>query len=109
MSAKTKPGVKKVATESPKVEASCGNIFADLGIANPEIALEKAKLVLKLEDLISDRKLTPSKAAMLLGLPTEKLKMLRRGQTQRFTLDRLFKLLYALGQDVEIVVRPAAK
>ena len=42
-------------------------------------------------------------------LEPSKLAELLRGQTQRYTLDRLFKFLYALGQDVEIVVRPAAK
>ena len=100
----------KAEVERPVVvEEGCGNVFADLGIANPELALQKAKLVQRIRGAITEKKLTQVRAAKLLKLEPVKLADLLRGQTQRYTLDRLFKLLYALGQDVEIVVRPATK
>ncbi|VTR99051.1 xre family transcriptional regulator : Transcriptional regulator, XRE family OS=Anabaena cylindrica (strain ATCC 27899 / PCC 7122) GN=Anacy_5128 PE=4 SV=1: HTH_37 [Gemmata massiliana] len=49
------------------------------------------------------------KAADLLGLDQPKFSKLLRGRTEGYTIDRLFKLLNALGQRVEINIVPNAK
>jgi predicted XRE-type DNA-binding protein len=41
-----------------KVTESSGNVFADLGFANPEEELLKAKLVREIRAIIKRRKLT---------------------------------------------------
>ena len=41
-----------------KITKSSGNIFADLGLANPDEMLVKAKIVHKIEQEIKSRKLT---------------------------------------------------
>jgi predicted XRE-type DNA-binding protein len=46
-------------SNNKKVTASSGNVFADLGFANPEEELLKAKLVRELRGIIKRRKLTP--------------------------------------------------
>ena len=51
-----------------KVTLSSGNVFADLGFANPEEELLKAKLIREIRSIIKRRKLTQTKAAILLGL-----------------------------------------
>jgi predicted XRE-type DNA-binding protein len=51
-----------------RVTASSGNVFVDLGFANPEEELLKAKLVRELRGIIKRRKLTQTKAAAMLGL-----------------------------------------
>ena len=80
-----------------------------MGLPNPEILLAKATLVAKLQLLLEARKLSTAKAAALLNLEPQRLKQLLEGegQTQRFTIDRLFRLLNLLGQDVEIAIHPS--
>jgi predicted XRE-type DNA-binding protein len=83
-------------------------VFADLGLPNPDLALAKAELVRRIRALIAERKLTQSKAAGLLGLDQPKVSALVRGRVEGYSIDRLFRLLNALGQRVEITVRPKA-
>lgn len=101
---------RKETTDRPvRVEAGGRNVFADLGVPQPDLALTKAKLVQQIRDLIAGRKLTQAKAAELLGLDQPKVSALVRGRTDGYTIDRLFKFLNLLGQHVEIIVRPAGK
>jgi predicted XRE-type DNA-binding protein len=100
----------RTAPDSPaQIDRGSGNVFADIGIPNPELALAKAELVRRIRDLIAERKLTQAKAADLLGLDQPKVSALVRGRVEGYTLDRLFRFLTALGQRVEITVRPNAK
>jgi predicted XRE-type DNA-binding protein len=100
---------KKAPTKQPvRVEQGSGNVFADLNLPNPELALAKAELVQRIRDLISEQKLTQVKAAKLLGLDQPKVSALVRGRVEGYSIDRLFRFLNALGQCVEIKVRPIA-
>src|SRR5947209_3478238 len=89
------------------IEPSSGNVFADLGLKNPEDLLAKAELVQRISDIIVERKLTQAKAAKLLGIDQPKVSALLRGKLEGFSLDRLFRFLNALGRNVEIAIRPA--
>lgn len=96
----------KARQRSPShVEASSGNVFADLGLPNPEVLLARAELVRRIAQIIHKRKLTQADAASLLGIDQPKISALLRGRFQGFSSDRLFRFLNALGNDVEIVVR----
>lgn len=100
----------KGATEqSVRVERGSGNVFADLGFANPDLALAKAELVQRIRELIEERNLTQTKAAKLLGLDQPKVSALVRGRVEGYSIDRLFRFLTALGQRVEITIRPNAE
>ena len=88
------------------ITPSCGNVFADLDLPDPDLLLAKAKMCLKISRLIKERRLTQKKAAKLMGLTQPNVSDLLRGRLDGFTLDRLFRCLDALGQEVEIVVRP---
>jgi len=99
---------KTIADASPLAEASSGNVFADLDLPNPDLALAKAELVQRIRDLIDERKLTQAQAAELLGLDQPKVSALVRGRVAGYTLDRLFRFLNALGQQVEIKLRAEA-
>jgi predicted XRE-type DNA-binding protein len=50
------------------VREGSGNVFADLGLPNPEERLLKANIVNELHRLISERGLTQVKAARLIGI-----------------------------------------
>lgn len=94
-------------TKTPRrSEPSCGNVFADLGLPHPDLALAKAELVQRLRDLINERKLTQARAGELLGLDQPKVSALVRGRVAGYSIDRLFRFLNALGQEIEISVRP---
>lgn len=84
-----------------------GNVFADLGLPNPEERLAKADLAIEIEHLIEARGWTQQQAAASLGLTQPQVSAIIRGRLERFSTDRLIQVLTALGQDVEIRIRPA--
>jgi predicted XRE-type DNA-binding protein len=86
-------------------EISSGNVFADIGVAAPEEALAKAKLVVQISRVIASKKLTQTQAAKLLGIDQPKVSALLRGRLSGFSTDRLLRYLTMLGKDVEIVIR----
>lgn len=90
-----------------KYEVSSGNLFADLGFAAPEEELARAELAHRIATIIEDRGLTQAQAAALMGVNQPKVSALVRGRLEGFSLERLARCLIALGQDVEIIVRPA--
>lgn len=87
---------------------SSGNVFADLGLDQPEVRLAKAELAARIAGVIRDRDLTQKQAAEMLGLDQPKISALVRGKLAGFTIDRLLRFLADLGCDVEISVRLAA-
>lgn len=86
-------------------EASSGNVFADLGVARPDVALAKAELARQIERIILARGLTQMKVAEILGVDQGKVSALVRGRLSGFSTDRLFRFLTALGHHIEIIVR----
>jgi predicted XRE-type DNA-binding protein len=96
----------RIKTTTIQVEESSGNVFADLGLPDPEGCLVRAELTLRICDIIAERKLTQAKAAAILEIDQPKVSALMRGKLSGFSTDRLIRFLNALGSDVEIVIRP---
>lgn len=92
-----------------EVEKSSGNVFADLGLPNPEQELLKANLTLQIFKVIKARKLTQVQAGRLLGIPQPHVSDLLNGRARAFSAERLMEFLAALGHDVEIRVKPTRK
>src|SRR6266480_374956 len=106
----TRPKTRAMVSKSAKtVEASSGNVFADLRVPNPGEAQAKAELARRICDLLSAKKLTQSQAASVLGVDQPKVSALIRGKLAGFSTDRLIRFLHALGQHVEIVIRPGTQ
>lgn len=91
------------------VKEGAGNVFRDLGFANPERELLKARLTLQIYRLIKARGLTQAEAGHILGIKQPHVSSLVRGQSGAFSAERLMDFLTALGQDVEITLRPTRK
>ena len=89
-----------------EMEESSGNVFADLNLPNPEECLVKADLVIQINKLIKIKKLNQTKAAKLLRLDQPKVSALSRGRLSGFSVERLFKLLFILNHDIEIIIKP---
>lgn len=104
-----KPSKKDARRGRIPVHVGSDNVFADLGLPQPDLALAKAKLVQQIRNLIAKHKLTQMKAAALLGIDQPKISALVRGRVARYSIDRLFRFLNLLGQRVEISVRPVEK
>lgn len=89
-----------------KVYTGSGNVFADLGLSNPEDRLVKAELAMKISEIITNRNLTQIQAAEILGIDQPKVSSLTRGKLRDFSVERLIRFLNILGSDVEITIRP---
>ncbi len=85
-------------------EISSGNVFADLGLPNSEELLAKTELASQINDLIKEKKLTQVAAGKLLGIDQPKVSDLSKGKLSGFSLERLFKFLNLLGQDITIKI-----
>ncbi len=90
-----------------KIERGSDNVFADLGLPGAEGHLFKAGLVSRVDKIIREHGLNQVEAAKLLGLSQPDVSRLLRGNFRDFSIERLLRLLTALGRDVEIVVRKA--
>jgi predicted XRE-type DNA-binding protein len=92
-----------------RVEESSGNVFADLGLVNPEQELLKARLTFQIYKIIKARGLTQVQAGEVLGIKQPHVSALMRNRAGNFSVGRLIEFLTALGQDVQIVVKPTRK
>lgn len=103
---------KKTATQrstSPSFEIGSENIFQDLGFASPDVELAKAELALQIYHIIKQKKLTQTRAAALLGIDQAKVSTLVTGKLAGFSLERLFRFLNDLGQDIAIKIKPKVR
>ena len=82
-----------------------GNVFADLGLEDASELKAKSGLIFEIGRVIEERGLTQAQTVELIGLDQPKVSNLLRGKLTGFSTDRLLKILNALGQDVEIMVR----
>jgi len=92
-----------------RIERSSGNVFRDLGHPEADAHLLKAELVSRIEEVIRRRGLKQVEAAKLLGLSQPDVSRLLRGDFREYSMERLLRLLTALGRDVEIVIRQTGR
>lgn len=92
-----------------RIERGSGNIFRDLGHPDADAHLLKAELVSRIEETVRQRGLKQVEAAKLLGLSQPDVSRLLRGDFREYSMERLFRLLTALGRDVEIVIRQTGR
>lgn len=91
------------------VEEGSGNVFADIGLHDPEERLAKADLAIRISEAIRARRLTQARAAHILKIDQPKISRLLRGQLSGFSTERLMHFLTLLGRDVEISVKAAPR
>lgn len=92
-------------TAETKIERGSGNVSTDLGRPDADAQRLKAELVTRIDEIIRSRRLTQVQAAELLGLSQPDVSRLLRGHFRDYSIDRLLRLLMALGHDVDIVIR----
>jgi len=104
-----RPKTRRADIHREKVQTSSGNVFTDLGFADSEERLLKAKLAGKIAQLIAERTWTQSQTAERIGLDQPKVSRLLRGQLSGFSVDRLFAVLNRLGHSVEVRISAKAR
>jgi len=82
------------------------NVFAALNLPDANEWLAKAELARAIQRLIGALGLTQIQAAAALGGAQSDISNLARGRLAGYSMERLYRFLNALGQDVRIVVRP---
>lgn len=92
-----------------RFEKSSGNIFADLGLPAADQELLKARLTLQIYRIIKARGMTQAQAGAVLGIKQPHVSALMRNRSGTFSVGRLMEFLTALGQDVQITVKPTRK
>jgi predicted XRE-type DNA-binding protein len=91
------------------IEKGSGNVYADLGLADAQEMLIKAKLASKIGEIIQRQNLTQQQAAQLLAMPQPKVSLLLRGQFRGISEAKMLECLARLGRDIDIVVKPARR
>jgi predicted XRE-type DNA-binding protein len=82
------------------------NVFADIGVRDPDESLVRAKLAKQIAELIRRKGLRQNQVSEILGVDQSKVSKLVRGRISGFTSDRLLRYLNALGCDIHIQIRP---
>jgi len=90
-------------------ERSTGNVFADIGLANPEQALAKAEIARQVNKIIEARQLSQSDAAAILGIDQPRVSALSKGRLSVFSLEKLMEFASRLGNQVEISIKPSKR
>jgi len=83
-------------------EVGSDNIFADLGLPNPEELMLKAQLAIQVRELVMQRGLTQAQVAEVTGITQPRVSRLLNGHMGDFSVERLFFILQRLGHGVEV-------
>jgi len=86
------------------VTVGSANVFADLRIPEPDLAMKKTNVASKIRETIREREWTQTEAAKVMGIDQPKVSAIVRGRVGDFTLDRLIQLATKLGQMVYVDV-----
>jgi predicted XRE-type DNA-binding protein len=90
-----------------EVHHGCGNVFADLGLADAEKLKIKTGLVIEIRKAMKSLGLTQHEAAKRMGITQPKVSDMMRGNFANLSERKLMDCLTRLGYDIEIKVRPA--
>jgi predicted XRE-type DNA-binding protein len=97
--------------ERLEVTRGSGNVFRDLGHANPDVKQLKALLAAEIRKTLDRERLTVRQAQQRTGIAAADFSRIRNADLGRFTLDRLMSVINRLGSRVEVKVsvRPAGR
>lgn len=101
--------MKTHSKRSVKIQEGSGNVFADIGMRNPEEARAKAEIALHVTDMIAKRGLTQLQAGQLFNISQPRVSDLVRGRLMKFSLDTLLTFARQVGLHVEIRMSTSRK
>jgi predicted XRE-type DNA-binding protein len=81
-----------------------GNVFRDVGLPDPDTKLIKADLAAEIIRVLRTAKLSNVAAARRAGVAETDISRIRHADLNRFTIDRLVRILNRLDRRVEVVI-----
>lgn len=99
--------MKKKMINSVEIEMGSGNVFADVGLPDPDKLKIKSGLVIEITKAVRKLGLSQDEAGRRMGLPQPKVSGLFRGDFANVSERKLMDCLNRLGYDIEIKVKPA--
>ena len=98
--------MKKNTSNDVEYYKGSGNVYQDLGFKNSEEWATKARIATKIFVLLKEKKLTQKQAGEIFGITQGRVSDLKRGQFDKFSVEKLMSFLNALDYDVEIRMHP---
>ena len=89
------------------IQRGSGNVFADLGLAEPEELKTKLVLAVRLNERITALGLKQAELAKRLGIAQPNVSALQNYRLDNFSSEKLLEFFNALGYDVDLLIRPA--
>ena len=89
-------------TEKLETVRGSGNVFADLGLANADVEQTKALLAAEIIRVLDSESLSVRAAEKRTGFAYTDFSRIRNADLDRFTIDRLMKILNSLDRRVEV-------
>lgn len=93
-----------MSNEPIEYEIGSGNVFADLGLANPKERQLKAQLASMIYDIITSRGWTQQHTADVLEISQPDVSKMSNGILKNFSVERLLEFLAKLEQRVTITI-----
>jgi predicted XRE-type DNA-binding protein len=87
-----------------EIELGTTNVYRDLGYADADEMLVKAKQAAKIGEIIDARGWSQQQAGRVLGIPQPKLSKMLRGQFRGISEAKMLECLARLGRDIQIVI-----
>jgi predicted XRE-type DNA-binding protein len=84
-----------------------GNVFRDLGEPDADVKQAKAILAARIIGILDDRKLSTRQAAEVVGIDQSEFVRIRNANLDRFTIDRLMRIVNRLDPRVRMVLSDA--
>src|SRR2546423_12498257 len=97
---------RKLRNDVSRVVEGSGNVFADLGLPNPEQELLKAQLTLQIYSILKESGMKQAEMAKVLGVRQPQVSLLMGNRAGNFSVGRLMEFLTALRRDVGITIGP---
>lgn len=104
--ASTRNDMARQANRRNPIEASSGNVFADLRLPDAAELDTKVRLAVMINRLVAAQRLNQVTAAARLNVSQPKISALKNYRLDGFSVERLMRFITALGEDVEISFRP---
>jgi predicted XRE-type DNA-binding protein len=95
-------------SEKLEVVRGSGNVFADMGLANSDVEQTKALLAAEIIHILDEEGLSVRAAGERSGVPYSDFSRIRNLDLDRFSIDRLMKIINGLDRrvDVRLSVKP---
>jgi predicted XRE-type DNA-binding protein len=87
------------------VVRASGNVYRDLGVADPDVRQLQATLAAEIIEVLRRDGLSIRGAGARTGMAAADFSRIRNADLSRFTVDRLVKIINRLGSRVEFRVR----